>query len=84
MYLCRYALPIGINYIIAIFKRKRNRQFDYLSVSSFFYYFTHEYLKLYFHSTVGLLVVLGFNSTLKQYFSLYWAISQKEGGRSEK
>ena len=26
----------------------------------------------------------GFNGPLRQYFSLYWAVSQREGGRGEK
>ena len=32
----------------------------------------------------GWLVVLGFNDPLRQYFSLYRAISQREGERGEK
>ena len=33
---------------------------------------------------VGWLVVFGFNGPLRQYFSLYWAVSQREGERGEK
>ena len=32
---------------------------------------------------VGWLVVLGFNIPLRQYFSLYWVVSQREGERGE-
>ena len=36
-------------------------------------------------SLVGLLVgCFGLNSPLRQYFSLYWAVSQREGERKEK
>ena len=33
---------------------------------------------------VGWLVVLGFNCPFRQYFSLYQAVSQREGERGEK
>ena len=33
---------------------------------------------------VGWLVGLGFNGPLRQYFSLYRAVSQREGDRGEK
>ena len=33
---------------------------------------------------IGWLVDLGFNGPLRQYFSLYRAVSQREGGRGEK
>ena len=33
---------------------------------------------------MGCLVVLGFNGPLRQYFSLYRAVSQREGERGEK
>ena len=33
---------------------------------------------------VGWLVVWGFNGPLRQYFSLYRAVSQREGEREEK
>ena len=36
------------------------------------------------HETDGWLVVLGLNEPLIQYFSLYLAVSQKEGQRREK
>ena len=32
---------------------------------------------------VGWLVCFGLNSLLRQYFSLYWAVSQREGERKE-
>ena len=32
----------------------------------------------------GWLVALGLNGPLRQYFSLYWAVSQREGERKEK
>ena len=34
--------------------------------------------------TVGWLVGFGFNGPLRQYFSLYWAVSQREGVRGKK
>ena len=37
-----------------------------------------------FSTNVGWLVVFGFNGPLRQYFSLYRAVSQKEGERGEK
>ena len=33
---------------------------------------------------VGWLVVFGFNGPMRQYFSLYKAVSQREGEREEK
>ena len=37
-----------------------------------------------FYIYMGMLVVLGFNGPLRQYFSLYRAVSQREGERVEK
>ena len=44
------------------------------------------YTILAFLSAIGLMLVgcLGLNSSLRQYFSLYRAISQREGERKEK
>ena len=35
------------------------------------------------NAAIGWLVVLGFNGSLRQYFSLYRAVSQREGERRE-
>ena len=41
-------------------------------------------LKFLIKIQVGWLVVLGLNDPLRQYFSLYRVVSQKEGERGEK
>ena len=40
---------------------------------------------LYLYTEVGWLVgCFGFNGPLRQYFSLYWVVSQREGKREER
>ena len=44
----------------------------------------HTYMRLY-TNTIGWLVgCFGFNGPLRQYFSLYWAVSRREGERGER
>ena len=63
-----YCLQVGQMPCCAC-SRCRNGQFDYI---------------LMLMSLVGWLVVFGFNGPLRQYFSLYRAVSQRKGERGEK
>ena len=38
----------------------------------------------YKQTQIGWLVVFGFDGPSRQYFSLYWAVSQREGERGER
>ena len=46
----------------------------------FFIQFEH----IYFHKLIWLVGCFGLNGPLRQYFSLYRAVSQREGEREEK
>ena len=46
--------------------------------------FTRTRLQIASNATKRLVVCFGFNGPLREYFSLYWAASQREGEREEK
>ena len=87
----------SITYNYCILKHKRNRKFDFFSVRSIFISLmntnsniftrgsaTRENTTFGVHSVGWLVGCFGFNGPLRQYFSLYRAVSQREGERGER
>ena len=74
----RMSLPIQIGYFILQYAKLRMLQFYYDFMLKFVSPEDFQYCD------VGWLVDFGFNGPLRQYFSLYRAVSQREGERGKK
>ena len=67
-------------YIIILWIDVDRHSLPHTRLPSFELFCTHLLLQAYF----GWLVGLGFNGPLRQYFSLYRAVSKREGERGKK